>query len=156
MSTGRIKVKAMAIFVAHGRMLVTPSFDFVKKQPHNRLLGGHVEFGERAEETLRREMREELGADIEVLARFEVIENIFTYEGRAYHEIVFIHHARFLDDAMTRREDLRNLEADNDEIFRWLPIEEVLDGGVPLYPAADYRRHLASIATFERETGRRP
>ena len=145
MSTGRIKVKAMAIFIAHGRMLVTPSYDSVKKQPYNRLLGGHVEFGERADETLRREMQEELAADIEVLDRLEVVENVFTYEGRDYHEIVFIHHARFLDDAVTRRQDLRNLEADHEEIFRWLPVEDVLGGDVPLYPAADYRRHVTGI-----------
>jgi ADP-ribose pyrophosphatase YjhB (NUDIX family) len=145
MSTGRIKVKAMAVFVAHGRMLVTPSFDSVKKKPYYRLLGGHVEFGERAEETLRREMQEELAADIEVLARLETVENIFQYEGRDHHEIVFIHHARFLDDAITRRNDLRNLEAKHDEIFRWFPVSDILDGDRPLYPAADYRRHLAVI-----------
>jgi ADP-ribose pyrophosphatase YjhB (NUDIX family) len=146
MSTGRIKVKAMAIYVAHGRMLVTPSYDSVKKQRYYRLLGGHVEFGERAEETLRREMLEELAADIEVLERLDVVENVFIYEGRDYHEIVFIHHARFLDDAITRRDDLRNLEADHEEIFRWLPAGDVIDGDIPLYPVADYRRYLASIA----------
>jgi ADP-ribose pyrophosphatase YjhB (NUDIX family) len=146
MSTGKIKVKAMAIYVAHGRMLVTPSYDSVKKQPYYRLLGGHVEFGERAEETLRREMLEELAADIEVLERLDVVENVFIYEGRDYHEIVFIHHARFLDDAITRRDDLRNLEADHEEIFRWLPVGDVIDGDIPLYPVADYRRYLASIA----------
>jgi ADP-ribose pyrophosphatase YjhB (NUDIX family) len=146
MSTGGIKVKAMAIYVAHGRMLVTPSYDSVKKQPYYRLLGGHVEFGERAEETLRREMLEELAADIEVLERLDVVENVFIYEGRDYHEIVFIHHARFLDDAITRRDDLRNLEADHEEIFRWLPVGDVIDGDIPLYPVADYQRYLASIA----------
>ncbi len=146
MSQGRIKVKAMAVFAAHGRMLVTPSYDTVKKKPYYRLLGGHVEFGECAEKTLRREMLEELAADIEVLERLEIVENIFQYEGRDYHEIVFIHHARFLDDAITRREDLRNLEAAHDEIFRWVPIEEVLGSDIPLYPAADYERHLVSIA----------
>lgn len=145
MSTGRIKIKAMAVFIAHGRMLVTPSYDSVKKKSYNRLLGGHIEFGERAAETLRREMQEELAADIEVLERLEVVENIFQYKGRDYHEIAFIHHARFLDDAITHREDLYNLEADFEETFRWLPIGDVLDGELPLYPAADYRRHVKCI-----------
>ena len=145
MSTGRIKVKAMAIFIAHGRMLVTPGYDSVKQKSYNRLLGGHIEFGELAAETLRREMQEELAAEIEVLEHLETVENIFQYEGRDYHEIAFIHHARFLDDAITHREDLRNLEVDFEEIFRWLPIGNVLDGDRPLYPAADYRQHVAGI-----------
>ena len=144
-----IKVKAMGFFAAHGRLLVTPSYDSVKRKPYFRLLGGHVEFGERAETTLRREMREELDTDVEVLERLDVIQNIFQYQGRDYHEIVFLHHARFLDDAITRMDELRNLEAGYDEIFRWLPVKDVLEGERPLYPAADYRRFLERIGAAD-------
>ena len=56
----------MGLFVSDGRPLVSPGFDPVSRKPHFRLLGGQVEFGERLEETLAREMREELGADVEV------------------------------------------------------------------------------------------
>lgn len=150
MSTRKIKAKAMAVFVAHGRMLVTPGFDSVKNKRYYRLPGGHIEFGERAAETLCREMQEELAADIEVVAKLEIVENIFNYEGCEYHEIIFIHHARFLDDAMTLREDLRNLESDYEEIFRWIPIEVVLGGDRPLYPMADYKLHLATIDVMDR------
>lgn len=140
-----IKVKAMALFIADCRMLVTDCFDSVKQKPFYRLLGGHIEFGERSEETLEREMREELGADTEVLAQLDIIQNHFTYEGRRYHEIVFIHHARFLDESFNRRDELRNLETDFEEIFKWIPISEALNGETPLYPTADYPRFLSRI-----------
>lgn len=145
MSSGAIKVKAMALFVAEGRMLVMDCFDKVKQKPFYRLLGGHIEFGERSEETLRREMAEEVGADVEVLALLDTIQNHFSYEGRQYHEIVFLHHAKFLDESFHRREDLRNLEVDFEELFKWVPVTEALQGDVPLFPAADYERFLSRI-----------
>jgi ADP-ribose pyrophosphatase YjhB (NUDIX family) len=137
-----MKVKAMALFVAGGRLLATSHYDSVKQQPYFRLLGGHVEFGERSHETLAREMLEELGAEVEVQELLEVVQNHFTYEGRQRHEIVFIHRARFLDDAFIRRNELRNIEPGSIEVAKWLPIAEVLHGRVPLFPAMDYERWL--------------
>lgn len=145
MASGVIKVKAMAFFHAEGRLLVSDGFDKVKQQSFYRLLGGHVEFGERSETALKREIVEELGADIEVLAQLDVIQNRFTYEGRQYHEIIFIHNARFLDESFNRRDDLRNLEADYDERFLWVPVAQALNGDIPLFPTADYRGFLARI-----------
>jgi ADP-ribose pyrophosphatase YjhB (NUDIX family) len=145
MTNAAIKVKAMAVFAAEGRTLLMPCFDSVKQKAFLRLLGGHMEFGETSGETLRREMLEELGAEVEILSQIGVVQHVFNFEGRRYHEIVFIHHARFLDEAFNRREDLYNLELP-EETFRWIPIAEALGGSVPLYPAADYARFFASIA----------
>ncbi len=145
MSVVNIKVKAMAVFIDDGRLLLTDGFDHVKQRAYYRLLGGHIEFGERSEETLKREMLEELGADIEVLSQLGTVQNHFTYEGRRYHEIAFIHHARFLNDDFNRRNDLRNLESSHEEIFRWVPISEALNGPLPVYPAADYQRFISKI-----------
>lgn len=49
--------------------------------------GGRAEFGETAEETLKREMREEIGAEVEVVRLLWFVENFFTYAGKRYHEI---------------------------------------------------------------------
>jgi 8-oxo-dGTP pyrophosphatase MutT (NUDIX family) len=144
MTTPSIKVKAMALFVSDGRLLVTPGFDSVKQQAYFRLLGGSVEFGERSEETLVRELMEELGAAIEVQDLADVVQNCFDFEGRAHHEIAFIHRARFIDDGFLRRDTLPNIEPHNDEVSVWLPIAEVLDGPAPLFPSADYARLLAA------------
>ena len=51
------------------------------------LPGGRAELGEPAEETLRREMREELGVEVEVERLLWVVENFFSYQGRSWHEL---------------------------------------------------------------------
>jgi ADP-ribose pyrophosphatase YjhB (NUDIX family) len=145
MAGPKIKVKSMGVFVSDGRMLVMTCFDSVKQKAFFRLLGGHVEFGEDSRTTLRREMQEELATEVEVTDLLDVIQNVFTFEGRPHHEVIFVHRARFLDDSYNRREDLRNIEIDKDEPFVWVPIDEALRGPVPLYPATDYERLLAMI-----------
>src|SRR5262245_3617383 len=49
--------------------------------------GGRGELGEPATETLKREMREELGVEVEVVRLLWFVENFFTYEEMRYHEI---------------------------------------------------------------------
>lgn len=51
------------------------------------LPGGRVELGEAAEETLKREMREEIGTEVEVVRLLWFVENFFTYAEKNYHEI---------------------------------------------------------------------
>ena len=48
---------------------------------------GRAEFGESAEQTLKREMKEELDADVEVIRLLWFVENFFIHAGRQYHEI---------------------------------------------------------------------
>lgn len=49
--------------------------------------GGRAEFGEPAAATLKREMREELDVEIEVVRLLWFVENFFVYAGKNYHEI---------------------------------------------------------------------
>ncbi|WP_354455852.1 NUDIX domain-containing protein [Methylobacterium sp. 1030] len=55
-----------------------------------RPLGGSVAFGERVEDALIREFREELGVTVSVLGGPRVMENIFTHEGQVGHEVLFL------------------------------------------------------------------
>ncbi|WP_348754039.1 NUDIX domain-containing protein [uncultured Aquincola sp.] len=51
------------------------------------LPGGRVEMGETAEAAVRREMREELGTDVDVGRLLAVVENLYTYRDRPHHGI---------------------------------------------------------------------
>src|SRR6476619_6756649 len=76
------------IFVAEG-------IDPAKGQTFYRPLGGSIEFGERSAATVTRELREELDAELTNLSYLGTLENIFTYNGEAGHEIVLVYTADF-------------------------------------------------------------
>jgi len=59
----QIRPLAICIFRNNDRILVGEGYDPVKRETFYRPLGGGIEFGERAEETIRREVREEIGAE---------------------------------------------------------------------------------------------
>ena len=53
------------------------------------LPGGRVEMGEASEDSLRREMREEIGVDVVVERLLWIVENFFDYAGKQCHELAF-------------------------------------------------------------------
>jgi ADP-ribose pyrophosphatase YjhB (NUDIX family) len=61
----------------------------------HRPLGGHVEFGEYARDTVHREFQEEIGQALTGVRLAGVLENIFEWGGGTQHEIVFIFTAAF-------------------------------------------------------------
>lgn len=72
------------------RVLLENGHDRATGESFLRAIGGGVEFGERAEDAVRREWKEELGADLADLRLLGVIENLFAYDGRPGHEVVFV------------------------------------------------------------------
>lgn len=65
----------------------------------HRPLGGHVEFGEYALDTVQREFREEIGQALTAVRPAGVLQNIFEWNGTTQHEIVFVFTAVFADEA---------------------------------------------------------
>src|SRR3989337_2590786 len=94
----RIRPLALCLFRRDdGAILVAPGYDDVKRQRFYRPLGGGIEFGERAEDAARRELREELGDELEGLRLIGVFENLFTYQGQPGHELIWLYEARITD-----------------------------------------------------------
>jgi ADP-ribose pyrophosphatase YjhB (NUDIX family) len=86
------------------RILVELGRDEFKDETFFRLLGGTVEFGETGREAVRRELREELGADAEVGRLLATIENLFTYEGEAAHELCLVYECSLRDEGLYARD----------------------------------------------------
>jgi ADP-ribose pyrophosphatase YjhB (NUDIX family) len=141
-----IKVKAMGLFVSpSGCFLASPGFDSVKGQGYLRLLGGHVEFGERAAEALVREIMEEISAECRIQSLLEVIENSFTHEGEPGQEVVFLYAANLSDPQFYGRASIPLIEPDQQKVAVWTPIKDLLEGRVFCYPPADYAAHFARL-----------
>jgi ADP-ribose pyrophosphatase YjhB (NUDIX family) len=127
-----IRVVAVCLFRRKNRILVGRAYDHVKDEDFFRPLGGSVEFGETADEAIRREIREELVAEIGRLARLGVVENIFTYEGRPGHEYVIVFDAEFADPALYDEAALPLFEEGWSGEAVWLDL--TAPRAEPLYP----------------------
>ncbi len=130
-------IRPIAICIARrgGDIFVFEARDTVKGETFYRPLGGGIESGERSEDAVRREMMEELGTEITGLKKIGVLENIFTYEGRPRHEIVFVFQADFTDRTLYDR-DFATCTEDNGVQLpaMWKPISEFARGKAILYP----------------------
>jgi ADP-ribose pyrophosphatase YjhB (NUDIX family) len=96
-----------------------------------RPLGGHVEFGEYAADTVRREFAEEIGQELTSLRLLGVLENIFSWHEHPEHEVVFIFTAAFADPAAYEIGEQPIADNAGRRVI-WRPAEAT---SPPLYPA---------------------
>jgi ADP-ribose pyrophosphatase YjhB (NUDIX family) len=135
MTEHRIRPIALVVFRRDDdAILVAPGFDTVKQQRFYRPLGGEIEFGERAEDAARREIREEIGAETEDLRLLYVCENLFTFLGVPGHELVWTYEARFADPSFYDCEVIDCDEYGSPFEAHWVPLDLFVRGEAPLYP----------------------
>ena len=120
------------------KLLFSRGYDEVKKEAFLRPLGGHVEFGEKGEETIRREMQEEVGCDALNVRFISTFENLFTYNGKQGHEIVLVYEGTLADKALYEKDSFTFMEGDRKSEACWLSKGEVEQEGVPIYPPFPY------------------
>ena len=128
----RIRVLSLCVFRHDGRILVGRGYDVSKSEHFLRPIGGEVEFGESSEAALIREVREELGLEIQNATLLGVLENVFSYDGQPGHEVVFVYDAHFADAAAYAREEIPLNEDVWDGVARWIDLATLPDE--PLYP----------------------
>jgi 8-oxo-dGTP diphosphatase len=112
-----IETLVRGVCVKRGQLLVCQS----KGAANTYLPGGHVEFGERAEESLVREIREELGVKSRVGGFLGAVEHAFRQKGAAHCEINLVF-ALEIPDLDPRRVPL----ACEDWLgFCWIPLDRL-------------------------------
>jgi 8-oxo-dGTP pyrophosphatase MutT (NUDIX family) len=131
----RIRPIAICIIRRGDSLLVFEGHDASKNQTFYRPLGGGIEFGEYGDMAVRREMREELGVELEDVRYVGALENIYTMEGHAGHEIVLVYESNLVDARLYASDEMVGHEED----FRpfkviWAPLAQFRAGAVTLYP----------------------
>jgi ADP-ribose pyrophosphatase YjhB (NUDIX family) len=133
-SEGRIRVKAICVLRRGTALLLSFAIDPDTGRRYARPLGGGVEVGERAEDAVCREFREEIGAELTGVRRLGVVENVFTWQRQLHHEVIFVFAADFADRDLYARESFVVQEAVCDGPAEWVEVARVLGGDPAVYP----------------------
>lgn len=125
----KLNVRAAGLMIHNGKVLVHRNINY----DHYALVGGRVEIGESSADTIKREIKEELGKDIEITGYVSTIENFFEMKGSKYHEILFVHKIEFVDE-LDKNIDytMKNIEGKEYLQYEWLGLKEIEK--YPLYP----------------------
>jgi ADP-ribose pyrophosphatase YjhB (NUDIX family) len=131
-----VRARAVAVCRNAGRVLVERGYDRVAGSRFYRAIGGHVDFGERAARTVAREWGEEYGLTLQDVRLLGVLENVFTYEGRPGHEIVFAFEARVVEAEVYEKDEFEGIDpGGNRHQAVWVSLDDLAAGGIPLSPA---------------------
>ena len=130
-----IRPIVICLFRNGSRILVCDLHDPATNRHFYRPMGGGIEFGETSVSALRREVCEELGVEIRDPQLLGTLENIFIYDDRRGHEVVFVYDASFVDDDLYRTPRFQGIE-DNGLPFDlcWLDLVTLGPDSPPLYP----------------------
>lgn len=129
----QIRPIALGLAIKNNKVLVSEGYDKVKDQTFYRCLGGGIEFLEKSDEALKREFKEEIGADVTVKDFLGLEENIFTFNGKNGHELIFIYTVDVKD---CDYKDEYTIIDEVDSFAKWMDIEQFKSGKEILYPTA--------------------
>lgn len=130
----RIRTIAICVVRRDDAILVFDAHDPYRDLTYHRPLGGALLFGESSEEAVRRELLEEIGAELVDLELLGVIENRFELGGLPAHEIVFVYEGGFVDRSLYEQERFVVIEESETLAGGWMPMTAFDMTTRPLYP----------------------
>jgi ADP-ribose pyrophosphatase YjhB (NUDIX family) len=99
-----------------------------------RPIGGSIEYGEKSDETIIREYKEEIGAEIEIISYISCLENIFTIGLNVGHEIIQIYFVKFKETTLYKHGSFKIIEGSKVTYAKWIPLKDIFDRNKILYP----------------------
>ncbi|MBR6790284.1 MAG: NUDIX domain-containing protein [Oscillospiraceae bacterium] len=129
---GNFNHRAVGLFVHDGRVLTMRD----EKLSYAYLPGGRINLHESSENTIRREMREELGVEVAIDRLLWIVESYFTERnsGKRYHEVAFYYLLQPSEELLAMGESFERVEGDKHRFtFRWVSFAEL--AGIDFQPA---------------------
>jgi ADP-ribose pyrophosphatase YjhB (NUDIX family) len=128
----RQAIKALVVLERpEDRALLVSEDEDPSGQLFQRPLGGGVKYAEQAEDAIRREIREEIGQELDDLEQLGVIENVFSWGEETVHEIDFVFRARFADPTAYQIEEQSIRDSAGIRVI-WRP---AVQAEPPFYPS---------------------
>lgn len=98
-------------------------------------VGGGINFGEHSKDAAARETLEEISAVVINLKLLMVIENMFSYAGTDYHEIIFAYEGDFEDESLYQKEQIQGIESTGQEfVCSWIDIDLIKSEEIAFFP----------------------
>lgn len=127
----KLNIRAAGVMIHNGKILTHKDTN----SNHYALIGGRVKIGENSADTIKREIKEELGKDIEITEYVSTIENFFEMKGLKYHEIMFVYKIEFTNEDDKKIEyPMKNIEGEDSLQYEWIDINKINE--YPLLPRA--------------------
>ena len=118
----KLNIRTGGIIIHNNKVLAQKNIH----KDHYCLPGGRVEIGESSEKTIKREIKEELGKQIEIIGYVATIENFFEMENKKYHEIYFLHSIEFENEEDKKIEyTMKNKEGKEYLQYEWLDLDKI-------------------------------
>jgi ADP-ribose pyrophosphatase YjhB (NUDIX family) len=118
----RIRAKSLAVVVRpEDQALLVSQGTNSTGGDYVRLLGGSIEFGESAADAVQREIREELGSELESPRLLGVLENRFELDGVPGHEVLFVFFGTLSDPSLYDMKEIPILDVPGLCAHWWIP-----------------------------------
>ena len=127
----KLNVRAAGVIIHNGKILTHRNAN----SDHYALIGGRVEIGENSADTVKREIKEELGKEVKITGYIATVENFFEINGLKYHEIMFVHKVEFAKEEDKKiGYNLKNIEGKEYLKYEWLDLDKIEE--YPILPKA--------------------
>ena len=120
---GIFNCRAAAVIVKNGRLLVMKD----EIAPYFYLPGGRVRLNEPAEQTVLRELREELGEEGRIVRPLWFCQNFFREDrtGQNFHEFCVYYLVEIPTERSSEEGTFERVEGNRKNLFSWMPFDEL-------------------------------
>ena len=91
------------------------------------LPGGKVQIMEKTKDTIKREIKEEIGLDLIDVKMLSVSENFFTFKNEDIHQYIFTYSGKLVDNRYENKEEFESIEKGKNVVYRWIDVENIDD-----------------------------
>ncbi len=118
----KLNIRAAAVIIHNNKILVHRNIN----ENHCTLPGGRIAIGESSEQTVKREIKEEMGKETKIIEYIGTIENFFEMNQKKYHEILFIHKLEFTNEEDQKIDyTMKNIEGKEYLKYEWLELDKI-------------------------------
>ena len=118
----KLNIRAGGLIIHNNKILAHKNIN----KDHYCIPGGRIELGENSETTIKREIQEELGKNIDILKYSSTIENFFYMNEKKYHELYFLYRIEFKNEEDKKIEyTMHNMEGKDYLQYEWLDIDKI-------------------------------